>query len=65
MKEVTIKVIGMSCQHCVGAVEQALGKLEGVGAVKVELATGQVRISGQPDPSKLANAIEEAGYSLG
>ncbi|MFN2267861.1 MAG: heavy-metal-associated domain-containing protein, partial [Desulfonatronovibrio sp.] len=32
-----IKIEGMSCQHCVKAVEQALGELDGISSIKVSL----------------------------
>jgi len=36
----TIKVKGMSCQHCVASVTKALNDLEGISDVKVDLEAG-------------------------
>jgi copper chaperone len=37
-----LKVKGMSCQHCVMSVTKALGQLEGIKNVQVDLAKGEV-----------------------
>ncbi|HEX7415876.1 MAG TPA: cation transporter, partial [Smithellaceae bacterium] len=36
----SIKVKGMTCQHCVMAVTKALGALEGIKNVQVDLKSG-------------------------
>ncbi|RQW79749.1 MAG: heavy-metal-associated domain-containing protein, partial [Methanothrix sp.] len=38
IKKVEIKVAGMACAGCSGAVEKALSRLEGVTSAKVDLA---------------------------
>ncbi len=40
MENVTLNVQGMSCGHCVKAVEGSVGKLAGVEHVKVNLDAG-------------------------
>ena len=65
MQNVTIKVAGMSCNHCVNSVEGALKTLGATG--KVDLATGTVAV--EFDESKLTieaikDAIEEQGYDV-
>ncbi len=37
----TIKIKGMSCNHCVMAVTKALNEIEGIKNVKVDLAKGE------------------------
>lgn len=65
MKNVTLKVEGMSCSHCVNAVEGAVGKL---GAkAKVDLAGKSVAI--EYDEAKVGvdaikEAIEDQGYDV-
>lgn len=60
---ITIKIEGMSCGHCVSAVEKALGAVPGVSRVdEVSLERGEARIEGLPDPDQLVAAIEEEGY---
>jgi copper chaperone len=62
----TITVDGMTCGHCVNAVQTEVGKLDGVTDVAVDLATGQVTISAEtaPDAGALREAVEEAGYEI-
>ena len=59
-----LKVDGMSCDHCVHAVPQALTAVDGVDAVvEVSLERGEVVIEGEPEIASLIAAIEEEGYS--
>ncbi len=57
-------VDGMTCQHCVRAVMQAVGALPGVKAVAVDLAAGQVHVDGQPDMAAVRQAIAAEGYTV-
>jgi len=62
----TITVQGMTCGHCVAAVEQEVGQLVGVTGVTVDLASGAVAIvsEGDLDPTAVAAAVDEAGYEV-
>ena len=62
----TIKVKGMSCQHCVMSVTKALGQLEGIKNVQVDPAKGEVRFENTKEvaSNRIAKAIEEAGYEV-
>jgi copper chaperone CopZ len=61
-------VSGMTCGHCVSAVTEEIGKLDGVTGVEVDLvpgSTSRVRTSTAKLPSDAAaDAVEEAGYDL-
>ena len=61
-----ITVDGMTCGHCVAAVQSEVGKLDGVSDVSVDLGSGRVTIVGEqaPDPAALRAAVEEAGYEV-
>ncbi len=63
----TLKVKGMTCQHCVMSVRKALGKLDGVKNVDVDLQKGEVRFDDTKGttPDVLKRAIEEAGFEVG
>ncbi len=66
MAQVTLQVSGMSCQHCVNAVETALKEIGASG--KVDLANNAVTVD--YDESKITleqvkEAIEEQGYDVG
>ncbi|OAS13479.1 copper ion binding protein [Paenibacillus oryzisoli] len=65
MQNVTLKVAGMSCNHCVNSVEGALKTIGASG--KVDLASGTVNV--EFDENKLTQAaikeaIEEQGYDV-
>jgi copper chaperone len=63
----TIKVKGMSCQHCVNAVSKTLSGIEGVQGVKIDLAKGEATFEElKPvDDALIRERIEKAGYELG
>ena len=62
----TYSVTGMSCGHCVGAVQGELGRLPGVTGVEVDLELGRVTVQSerQLDAADVRAAVEEAGYEL-
>lgn len=64
-----LRVEGMTCAHCVRAVTEELGALDGVDVVDIDLRVGGaslVRISstGEVGDAEIAAAIDEAGYTL-
>jgi copper chaperone len=59
-----LKVSGMDCQHCVETVTEAVSKLPGAGEVKVDLASGEVRVAGDVAREAAAKAIEAKGYEV-
>ncbi len=63
----TIKVKGMSCQHCVNAVSKSLSGIEGIQGVKIDLAKGEATFEEvKPvDDALIRERIEKAGYELG
>ena len=63
-----IKVTGLSCGHCVAAVEKAVGKVKGVSKAKVDLASGTLAVEFDPaqaDRQIIGKAVVDAGYGLG
>ncbi|MBZ0156606.1 MAG: cation transporter [Alphaproteobacteria bacterium] len=65
MAETTIKIEGMSCQHCVMRVKKALDALQGVLRAEVSVGSASVDI----DETKIKKedveaAIEKAGYKV-
>jgi copper chaperone len=61
---VELKVEGMSCQHCVKAVTQAVHEVDQNASVKVELSGGRVSVESAIPRDALAAAIEDAGYTV-
>lgn len=63
MKDVTLKVDGMSCGHCVRAVEGALKGVAGVSVKRVEIGKAEVSIPDDATMTAVVDALDEAGYS--
>lgn len=63
-KKITIE--GMSCQHCVAHVTEALTELEGVKNVDVNLSAGIAIIETDKDvkDDTIRSAVDEAGYDV-
>ena len=59
----TYRVPGMSCDHCRAAITGELSRVQGVGAVSVDLDAKTVSVSGEADEGALIHAIDEAGYT--
>ncbi|MPZ80815.1 MAG: cation-transporting ATPase [Actinophytocola sp.] len=66
MSTSTYTVTGMTCEHCVGAVTEEVGRIPGVTDVAVDLPTGHVTvISARPvDAADVRAMVDEAGYTL-
>jgi copper ion binding protein len=64
--QTTLTVSGMTCQHCVSAITEEVGALNGVTAVDVTLSSGIVTISSVLELSRadIAAAVDEAGYAI-
>jgi copper chaperone len=62
----SIKIKGMSCQHCLMAVTKALAALDGVKDVKVDLKSGVATYEDVKvvDPKVVAEAIKKTGYEI-
>jgi len=66
MSTSTYTVQGMTCAHCVNSVSAEVGRVPGVTAVAVDLATGTVTVTSQSpvDDSLIRAAVDEAGYEM-
>jgi len=62
----TIKIKGMSCNHCVMAVQKALSAIEGVKNVNVDLQKGEATFDETTpvDMNTLREAVAKAGYQV-
>ncbi|MCO2551065.1 heavy metal translocating P-type ATPase [Pseudomonas aeruginosa] len=63
---ISLPIEGMTCASCVGRVEAALVKVEGVASVSVNLATerADIRLNRPVDRMALIQAIEKVGYDV-
>ncbi|MDC3412689.1 copper chaperone CopZ [Aquibacillus sp. 3ASR75-11] len=63
----TLDVKGMSCGHCVSAIESSVNELKGIETVNVDLSSNKVTVSyneSEVQIDKVKEAIEEAGYDV-
>jgi copper chaperone len=63
----TIRVTGMTCDHCEAAVRAELAKIPGVTVQSIDVVPGgtsSIVVQGDVSLSALHDAIDEAGYDL-
>jgi copper chaperone CopZ len=63
MPQATLHIEGMSCSHCLNAVNRALSAIPGVRVDEVRLGRASVTYDESTTaPSDLETAVAEAGY---
>lgn len=60
----TVKIKGMTCQHCVASTKEALEKVPGIKDVVVDLDKGQATYSGEVEKEKITEAIIKIGFEV-
>lgn len=62
----TIRIKGMSCNHCVIAVTKALNGIEGIKNVNVDLQKGQASFDEEKpvDSETVRSRIKKAGFEV-
>lgn len=63
MKKI-ISIEGMSCNHCVAHVKEALEEIDGVNVLDVSLDNKSAIVETTVDNEILIKAIEEEGYDI-
>lgn len=66
MTTTTYNVPDVSCEHCVRAVTQEVGKLEGVEDIQIDLDTKTVTVRREDrvTDAQIIAALDEAGYDV-
>jgi len=67
MQEIVLSVPDVSCQHCVNAINGALGELPGVEAVATDIPTKSVHLrydSAQLSLQQIEATLDDAGYTI-
>ena len=67
MKQKSVKVEGMTCQHCVQTITEALKKIPGLDSVAVDLDKKEVDVKFDENETSLqeiTGKIVEAGFEL-
>lgn len=63
MRDLILRLEGMSCSHCVNAVNQALAKVPGVEIGSVRIGRAELRYDEAATSAEaIAAAVGEAGY---
>jgi copper ion binding protein len=67
VKDITLSVPDVSCQHCVHTINGALGALPGVESVATDIPTKSVSLRYDTDQlsmEKIAETLDDAGYTI-
>ena len=67
MEQETIKVEGMTCQHCVEIITDALNNINGLNSVNVDLVKKEVSVKFNENETKLKKIFDkiiEVGFEL-
>lgn len=67
MNKVILIVKGMSCAHCVHAIERAVGALPGIASAKVDLGSRTLTVEYVPSKVSLEDikkAVVDQGYDI-
>lgn len=59
---ITFKVLGIDCAMCAPPVKKALASVAGVTAVHVDTQAKTATVEGNPDPAKIHEALQNAGF---
>jgi copper chaperone CopZ len=59
-----LKITGMSCQHCVRAVTEALTGVQGLGVETVEIGRAAISLTSDSQLEEARLAIEEEGFQV-
>lgn len=60
-----VHIEGMSCSHCIDAVEGELKQIDGLTVEEVGIGRARVRYdASEVSPNAIESAIDEAGYSV-
>jgi len=59
----TLKIKGMSCQHCVGSVKKALEEIAGLSEVRVDLKAAKATfVNSGVDHELIKSAVKQIGF---
>ena len=67
MESTTLVAPDISCEHCQHAIEGAVGKLEGVRTVRVDIPSKTVHIDYDPQIvtlAKIEEVLDDTGYTV-
>ena len=67
METTTLVAPDISCEHCQHAIEGAVGKMDGVKTVNVDIPTKTVQVEYNPQQvtlAKIEEVMDDVGYNV-
>lgn len=64
MQKLVLHIEGMSCGHCLNAVNQALTSVPGAKVASVRIGRAEVEVPEALGSDPLVTAVEAAGYNV-
>lgn len=64
MQDIILSISGMSCGHCLNAVNRAISSVAGVEVKSVRVGRAELRVPAPAAVDALKTAIEDAGYKV-
>ena len=64
MQDIAMTISGMSCGHCLNAVQKAIGQVAGIEVRSVRIGRAEVRVPDQAHADRVKAAIESSGYRV-
>ena len=64
MQSISLAISGMSCSHCLNAVNRALAGVSGIEVVSVQIGRAELRVVDSAAADRAKAAIGAAGYKV-
>lgn len=65
MTEISMKIEGMTCGHCVAKIKKAIDSIKGISESDVQIGLARVKFDdNKTNKEAIENAISDAGYSV-
>ena len=67
MESTSLVAPDISCEHCQHAIEGAVGELEGVNSIRVDIPSKTVDINYDPEKvtlTKIEEVLDDVGYTV-
>jgi copper chaperone len=65
MAEISMKIEGMSCQHCVMSVKKAVDAVQGINSSEVSVGSAKISYDDiKTDRDAFVKAVQDAGYKV-
>ena len=64
MPAITLHITGMSCNHCLNAVNKALAEVPNLETLSVQIGRAEIRAEDPALVEAAKSAIEDAGYHV-